>query len=181
MANIITVIRLLLVPVFLFFILTEGKNHETIALTVFLLAAATDLVDGYIARTTRQITEIGRIIDPIADWALIIAALAGLLYLNVIPIWAFACLMIRDGVLAVGHIVLRVMKKRIVHVNLFGKITNFTLMISICALLFQAAYLKTSAFIWLFYASVLLYMVSGLVYIVQQAGLISPDLKGGRT
>lgn len=181
MANIITALRLLLVPVFLFFILTGGKNHETVALAIFLLAAGTDFIDGYIARTTRQITEFGRMIDPIADWALIIAALFGLLYLNVIPLWAFVLLMIRDGVLAAGHIVLRIMKKHIVHVNLFGKVTSFLLMISICALLFQAAYLTISTFIWPFYATVLLYMVSGLVYIVHQAGSISSDLKGGRT
>lgn len=169
MANLITLLRLVLVPVFLYFFLSDGKTYESIALIVFLLAAATDLIDGYIARVTGVVTDFGRFVDPVADWSLIIVALFGLYYRGLIPLWSFALLMVRAGILGIGMLSLKAMKRRIVEVNLFGKVANFVLMLSLCLLIFQAAFLESSAFIWLFYAGVVLYMVSGLVYIVQQA------------
>ncbi len=171
MANFITLLRLFLVPVFLYFFLSDGKTSESIALVVFLLAAATDLIDGYIARLTGETTEFGRLVDPVADWSLIIAALFGLFYRGIIPLWSFTALVMRDAVLGGGILAMKAAKRKIVKVNFFGKVTNFVLMVSLCLLLFQTAFLDISGFIWLFFAGVVLYMASGLVYIVQQATL----------
>ena len=74
-ANIITLIRIAMVPVFMAVYLLKLPNYEMAALMLFLLASATDKLDGYIARKYNQISDFGKFIDPLADKLLITAAL----------------------------------------------------------------------------------------------------------
>ena len=73
--NVLTVIRILLVPVVVVALLVETHHGDTIAAIVFALAALTDGLDGYIARSRRTVTTFGKVMDPIADKLLITAAL----------------------------------------------------------------------------------------------------------
>jgi len=81
-ANIITIIRIIFVPFFLVIFLTEIQNKDIIAFIIFVVAALTDAVDGYIARKFKQITDIGKFLDPLADKLLVTAALIGLVKLD---------------------------------------------------------------------------------------------------
>ena len=80
--NLLTIIRFLLVPVFLYFlILSETPNRISIALLIFLVASFTDYLDGMLARKWKVISDFGKIMDPLADKLLVISALAGITWL----------------------------------------------------------------------------------------------------
>ncbi|AWT53649.1 CDP-diacylglycerol--glycerol-3-phosphate 3-phosphatidyltransferase (Phosphatidylglycerophosphate synthase) [Mycolicibacterium smegmatis] len=99
LANVLTGIRMALVPVFLVFLFTDG-GHEFFwrmaAFTVFAVAVITDRFDGALARSYGMVTEFGALADPIADKALIGAALIGLSMLGDLPWWVTAVVLARE-------------------------------------------------------------------------------------
>jgi CDP-diacylglycerol--glycerol-3-phosphate 3-phosphatidyltransferase len=107
-ANALTVLRLLLVPVFVLFLLAGGTGWRIGALAVFLVASVTDLLDGRIARQRGLITDFGKIADPIADKALTGAALVTLSVQGELPWWVTAVILAREvGVTALRFWVIR--------------------------------------------------------------------------
>lgn len=73
--NVLTLVRILLIPVFVMLLIDPTPNRALAAAIVFVVAAVTDLLDGYVARKTGQITKLGRLLDPIADKLLVLSAL----------------------------------------------------------------------------------------------------------
>jgi CDP-diacylglycerol--glycerol-3-phosphate 3-phosphatidyltransferase len=177
MANAITVIRLLLVPIIFGLLAWQNAGADKAAFFLFALAALSDLVDGQIARRYSGVTEFGRIVDPFADRALILAGLLGLLVHGAIPAWAFVALLCRDFVMVFGYCLGKALKKPLVPVNKFGRATNFYLMASIVILLFKVAFLESEIFTWFFDLGVILYITSGLVYIVLEIALLNNQRK----
>jgi CDP-diacylglycerol--glycerol-3-phosphate 3-phosphatidyltransferase len=94
--NILTVIRILLVPVLVVVLLGESEHGDLWAAIVFALASATDAMDGYLARTRNAITSFGKLMDPIADKLLIIAALVALVSLNRLAAWVAMVIIARE-------------------------------------------------------------------------------------
>lgn len=94
--NVLTVLRILLVPVLVVALTTETKNGDTIAAIVFALASITDGLDGYIARSRKAITTFGKVMDPIADKLLITAALIALVSLNRLAAWVAMVVVARE-------------------------------------------------------------------------------------
>ena len=108
LANALTVLRLLLVPVFAVLLLRDGDGSRYAALGVFVLAAYTDAVDGQIARSRGLETRFGAIADPLADKALTGAALVGLSLLGELSWWVTAVVMVREvGVTALRAALVR--------------------------------------------------------------------------
>ena len=98
-ANALTVFRLLLVPVFVVALFHDGGHNTTwriIAALVFALASITDRLDGELARKRGLITEFGKLADPIADKALVGAALIGLSVLRNLPWWVTVVILVRE-------------------------------------------------------------------------------------
>jgi CDP-diacylglycerol--glycerol-3-phosphate 3-phosphatidyltransferase len=83
----LTLLRIFFVPLLVVLLLTKGRNMDLWAVGVFLLAAVTDLLDGYFARKRGQITTLGILLDPIADKLLISAAFISLVELHLVPAW----------------------------------------------------------------------------------------------
>lgn len=107
-ANALTVLRLVLVPVFVWLLLAGGAGWRTGALAVFLIASVTDLLDGRIARQRGLITDFGKIADPIADKALTGAALVTLSAQGELAWWVTAVILARElGVTALRFWVIR--------------------------------------------------------------------------
>ncbi|WP_431239702.1 CDP-diacylglycerol--glycerol-3-phosphate 3-phosphatidyltransferase [Mycolicibacterium aichiense] len=111
LANFLTGIRLVLVPIFLLF-LFAGDGHETAsrltAFIIFAVAVITDRLDGSLARTYGMVTEFGKLADPIADKMLIGAALIGLSMLGDLPWWVTVIILIRElGITVLRFAVLR--------------------------------------------------------------------------
>jgi CDP-diacylglycerol--glycerol-3-phosphate 3-phosphatidyltransferase len=111
LANYLTVLRLLLVPVFLVLLLARDGQDMTLragAAAVFLVAALTDRIDGQIARSRGLVTSFGKLADPIADKALIGAALIGLSSLGELAWWVTALVLVREiGVTVLRFVVIR--------------------------------------------------------------------------
>ncbi len=95
-ANMITVIRIIMVPFVLIILLTEMQNKEIIAFSIFVIAAITDSIDGYIARKFNQVSALGKFLDPLADKLLVSAALIALVYLQEVETWAAALIILRE-------------------------------------------------------------------------------------
>jgi CDP-diacylglycerol---glycerol-3-phosphate 3-phosphatidyltransferase len=107
-ANALTVARLALVPVFIWFLLAGGTTGRAIAFVAFAVASVTDLLDGELARRRSLITDFGKIADPIADKALTGSALITLSYLGELPWWITCVIVIREvGVTALRFWVIR--------------------------------------------------------------------------
>lgn len=97
LANKLTIIRIFLVPIFLIFIAVKGIPYGTlIATAVFIIAALTDKLDGYIARSRNQITRFGKFMDPLADKLLVTAALISLVEYRIIPGWVAMVIIARE-------------------------------------------------------------------------------------
>ncbi len=94
--NILTLLRILLVPVLVVVLLGETENGDLWAAIVFALASATDAMDGYFARTRNAITSFGKLMDPIADKLLIIAALVALVSLDRLAAWVVMVIIARE-------------------------------------------------------------------------------------
>jgi CDP-diacylglycerol--glycerol-3-phosphate 3-phosphatidyltransferase len=110
-ANVLTLIRLLLVPVFIVLLLANGGHSSgwrDWAFVAFAVACVTDLVDGDLARRRNLVTEIGKIADPIADKALIGTALLGLASLGDLPWWVAVVVLVRElGITGLRFFVIR--------------------------------------------------------------------------
>jgi len=99
LANKITISRIVLIFAFMFFVFSKGFAAKTIALIVFLIASASDALDGYVARHFKQITTFGKILDPIADKLLVIAAFGAFVEMKLVPAWALVVVIFRELVI----------------------------------------------------------------------------------
>jgi len=98
-ANIITFIRLIMVPVSLGFLLC---GNDVVATVLFALTAATDFLDGQVARRTHTVSKLGQLLDPAVDRLLMICAVVGLLAVGRLPVWIVVLVLARDVFLLIG-------------------------------------------------------------------------------
>ena len=134
-ANLITILRLLLVP-FFFAVLVGGDTERSrlTAFVIFAVAASTDWVDGQIARRTHTVTQIGKIIDPLVDRLLLAAGVLGLYLIGEIPLWIPVVLLGRDVYLLYGSYVLE-RHHVVLPVSRIGKLTTAVLLIGFSSLI----------------------------------------------
>ena len=132
--NVLTVLRILLVPVLVVALTTETKNGDTIAAVVFALAAITDGLDGYIARSRKAITTFGKVMDPIADKMLITAALIALVSLDRLAAWVAMVIIARE--FAVSSLrVAAAQQGAIIPASILGKIKTVIQIVAVMALI----------------------------------------------
>jgi CDP-diacylglycerol--glycerol-3-phosphate 3-phosphatidyltransferase len=132
--NVLTVLRILLVPVLVVALTTNTPNGDTIAAVVFALAALTDGLDGYIARSRKAITTFGKVMDPIADKMLITAALIALVSLDRLDAWVAMVIIARE--FAVSSLrVAAAQQGAIIPASILGKIKTVTQVVAVMALI----------------------------------------------
>ncbi|HSF04533.1 MAG TPA: CDP-diacylglycerol--glycerol-3-phosphate 3-phosphatidyltransferase [Methylomirabilota bacterium] len=110
LANWLTVLRILLIPVFITLLVYRQPGW---ALIVFALASFTDLLDGWVARRRGMASRLGAFLDPIADKLLLTASFVTLTYLRVLPFWIAAVVISRDVILVVGALLVHMVGIRI--------------------------------------------------------------------
>jgi len=123
LANAITVLRILLAPVFLWFLYayyTPSDFVNWILLAAFILVAATDGIDGAVARKTQTISKLGKLLDPIADKVLIGGAFVVLSILDVCPWWATTAILVRELGMTIYRFI--VIKDRVIPASSGGKL-----------------------------------------------------------
>lgn len=160
--NVLTVLRILLVPVLVVALLDETANGDLLAAIVFAVASLTDAMDGYLARTRNDITTFGKLMDPIADKLLIIAALVALVSLHRLAGWIAMVIIARE--LAVTVTRMHASQQGVVIAsNWWGKAKTIT---QVAAIFFLIAVGEPSP-AWvdgLVYAAVMITIVSGVDY-----------------
>jgi CDP-diacylglycerol--glycerol-3-phosphate 3-phosphatidyltransferase len=171
-ANKITIFRILLVPFFIVEVLSyvdDGDEwHRFLAITAFLLASVCDGVDGYIARRYDQRSELGAILDPLADKLLLVAGIVLLSlhheqYLPHLPLWLTATVISRDVLLLLGLAVIHfICGKVTVKPHLIGKGATVLQMVAVCWALLK---LPASGLHWFALGAAICTGVSGLIYV----------------
>jgi CDP-diacylglycerol--glycerol-3-phosphate 3-phosphatidyltransferase len=166
--NALTVLRLLLVPVFAWLLLREGGDDSASRIwsaVVFLGASFTDLIDGEIARRRGQVTTFGKVADPIADKALTGTALVGLSYLGELPWWVTLVILVREvGVTALRFWVLR---HGVISASRGGKVKTAFQMAAIVAYLLPIPGWLVVVRIALMAIALVLTVVTGVDYLVR--------------
>jgi cardiolipin synthase (CMP-forming) len=141
--NAISALRIALIPVFVALILDHDTT--TAGLIMFGCVVATDWVDGTIARRTGQVSELGKVLDPVADRLAIAAGIIALAIRGVFPVWAAVAIIARDvAVLGVGVFLLARRHVRI-EVRWIGKVATFSLMVAVPAIAWGALDLPLAA------------------------------------
>ncbi|MGF0319463.1 CDP-diacylglycerol--glycerol-3-phosphate 3-phosphatidyltransferase [Nocardia fluminea] len=178
-ANVLTIARIVLVPLFVLALFAEG-GHDTrwrvIAAAVFGLAAITDRFDGQLARKYGLVTDFGKLADPIADKALIGAALIGLSVLGDLPWWITVVICARE----IGITLLRlvVVRRGVIPAGRGGKLKTLVQSVAIALLVLPLSGVFATAGMWLMYVAVALTVATGLDYVGQAARVW---LAGGRS
>ncbi|MFI6574938.1 CDP-diacylglycerol--glycerol-3-phosphate 3-phosphatidyltransferase [Nocardiopsis sp. NPDC050513] len=174
-ANILTMSRLVMVPLFVWFMLLDGPWWRLAAFAVFVLAAVTDRIDGELARRRNLVTDFGKIADPIADKALTGAALVVLSFQGDLWWWVTIAILVREwGITALRFAVLRY---GVMPASKGGKLKTVLQVVAISLYLFPAALLPFGAvFTWAAHvvmgAALAVTLWTGLAYVVDAARLI---------
>jgi len=133
-ANKLTMLRVLMIPVFLVFLYLDLPSSRYIALGIFILASCTDFVDGYIARHYDQITDFGKFMDPLADKVLVLAAMLWFVEAGQMPAWAVLLVVLREFAVS-GLRLVAVDNGRVIAAAWSGKVKTATTMVCICVML----------------------------------------------
>jgi cardiolipin synthase (CMP-forming) len=162
--NALSLFRLLLVPVVVA-LLVAGRDYAAAAL--FVLAAATDVLDGWIARSTASGTSrLGEILDPLADRLMLSGAAVVLAFRDLLPVWAVAVLVGRDALALLGGLAFGGRVK----VNRMGKAATAVLVVSVALVVLGLNAAGQIAF----YAGIALSLAAGVLYAGRVLGLAGP-------
>ncbi len=180
LANKITVTRILLIPVFVLFAVYYGRSVELgqplewqriAAIAVFILASATDGVDGWVARKFGQRSKLGAVLDPIADKGLLLTAIITLSVSKwnyAFPLWFPVLVIARDLVIVTGCGVVKYLNGHLeVHPSWWGKAATAAQMVAIAWVMLQLPY-----FIYPVYVAGFFTLVSGICYVFDGIGQV---------
>jgi cardiolipin synthase len=173
--NLLSFVRILLIPLFVLLILHHGT--EEAGLLLLGAVVSTDWIDGYVARHTGQVSNLGKVLDPVADRLAITAALLAMVARHAFPLWAALLVIVRDGlILVAGGVLIAAFKVRL-DVRRIGKLATFGLMLGIPLIAWGnfGLFLHRAALAvgWgVFAVSILLYYAAAVVYAFDVANAV---------
>jgi CDP-diacylglycerol---glycerol-3-phosphate 3-phosphatidyltransferase len=174
-ANMLTVLRLCLVPVFVLLLLAGGDGYRIAACVAFGIASATDFLDGELARRRGLITDFGKIADPIADKALTGSALVVLSYLGDLPWWVTGLILFRE--LAVTGLRFWVISHGVIAASRGGKAKTLLQVVAIALYILPGPFGIVRQVILA--AALVVTLVTGADYVVRAARLRRATAHGG--
>jgi CDP-diacylglycerol--glycerol-3-phosphate 3-phosphatidyltransferase len=133
-ANKLTMLRVIMIPLFLVALYLQFPCHMLVALGLFILASVTDLVDGYVARHYNQITDFGKFMDPLADKLLVTSAMLWFVEVGQMPAWALLIVIAREFAVS-GLRMVAAPKGLVIAAAWSGKIKTASTMVCICLML----------------------------------------------
>jgi cardiolipin synthase len=157
--NLLTVCRFFLIPVYL---LVFSAGYIKTSFVVLLIAGLTDVLDGYIARTRKMVTQLGSMLDPLADKTMMIAVILSLVLSNMIPWEAAIAMFVRDAGMIVGSAFFHFRGKKTVPANVMGKLTTVLYYIAILFIIFQFPFAQ----VYLWFVIGISFLTS-VIYILQ--------------
>lgn len=127
--NALSAARILLIPAFVWLIVDRDTTFT--GLLLFGVVVCTDWLDGYLARRTGRVSEVGKMLDPTADRLAIAAGLVALVARGAFPLWAALLIMVRDVAILIAGVMLLVTRKARIEVRFVGKVATFSLVVAI--------------------------------------------------
>jgi cardiolipin synthase len=127
--NVLSLVRIAMIPVFFALIVHHGT--EAAGLLLFGVVASTDWLDGYVARRTGQVTELGKVLDPVADRLAIAAALVAVVVRDAFPLWAAIAIIARDVVVVLAGAIAMGRRHVRIDVRRSGKVATLLLMVGV--------------------------------------------------
>ncbi|MCF6463280.1 CDP-diacylglycerol--glycerol-3-phosphate 3-phosphatidyltransferase [Clostridium sp. Cult1] len=179
LANKITLLRVLMIPLFMIILLSDFSNNTYIAALIFTIASATDGIDGYIARSRGQVTTFGKFIDPLADKLLVSTALISLVQLGKVPAWIVVIIIAREFTIT-GFRIIAASEGITIAASSLGKIKTITQLIAIISLLidnFPFRLINFSFDIIMLYISLFFTVVSGVDYLYKNKHVLTTSKK----
>ncbi len=168
--NKLTILRMILVPVFMIvYMLGSIPYHTWIAAFVFIFASVTDWLDGYLARKNNIVTNFGKFMDPLADKLLVTGALLCLMEQNIVSYWVVMIIIAREFIVT-GLRLVAVSKGIVIAAGKMGKLKTVLQLIAISAAILSVNRIIVDILI---YVSVLLTAVSGIDYLVQNRKVLT--------
>ncbi|MDR1014247.1 MAG: CDP-alcohol phosphatidyltransferase family protein [Coriobacteriales bacterium] len=179
-ANLLSLVRLLLIPVF--FVLLVCYNNNVLAFVVILVAALTDLVDGFVARATHTVSRLGQTLDPFVDRVFILVGIVAIFAAGRVPLWMLLVLVGRDACMLALTVYQKRRFDRDFEVVFVGKLTTALVMAGYCSLVLWWPVLPGARVVeasclpgwgadaaplgtWLLYAGVVASLVAAAVYL----------------
>jgi CDP-diacylglycerol--glycerol-3-phosphate 3-phosphatidyltransferase len=163
--NSVTLSRLLGLPFIVYWLSSPQPVHRWFCLGIFLLAAATDWLDGHLARKLNQITDLGKFLDPLVDKLLVLIPLLMLIQLQQLPAWGVSLILARELTIAGWRVNAT---GNITGANFWGKLKTVTQIAAIALLIAPLPQFHFAA-LTLFWVSVALTLISGLIYLLPPA------------
>jgi CDP-diacylglycerol--glycerol-3-phosphate 3-phosphatidyltransferase len=187
LSNKLTLSRIGLTFVFMIFLFSKGLTFKILALLVFTVAAWTDFLDGYLAKKRNEISDFGKLMDPIADKVLVISAFLAFVEMKLVPAWIVVIIVFREFLIT-GLRLVALAKGEVMEAEIAGKHKTVSQMISIYVILFFIVFKESSVVIlgfWneglerifkdiIFYMMIItatLTLISGISYLVKNKGL----------
>lgn len=167
-ANKLTLARMIMVPFFLVAVYFEKDSQVLpISAIIFAVASFTDFLDGYLARKYNLITDFGKFMDPLADKVLVVAALAVLVEMNLIPAWMIVLIITREYAVSILRAI-AANTGQVIAASQGGKAKTVSQIIAVLMLLLNIKY-----GIYVMWIAVILTFVSGMDYLMKNKKLIS--------
>lgn len=162
--NLITILRIILAPVFVIYLMND---HLTAALVVFVICSVSDGVDGFVARFFNQKSRLGAFLDPLADKLLLVTAFIVLAAMGHLPAWLTVTVIARDVTILLGVLTIHLNKLELhIRPSVLSKINTCLQFLTVAAILAKGIFpLSPMAYSFLYYATALFTVASGLHYI----------------
>ena len=174
--NKLTLLRVIMIPFFLFFLMTDFfAGSKYVALVIFVIASLTDMLDGKIARKYNLVTNFGKFMDPLADKLLVCSAMIAFIELGIMPSIIVIIIIAREFIIS-GFRLIAAEKNVVIAAGMAGKVKTTVQMI-MCVLLIARFPFDFMRYVELFfiYASLLLTIYSLIVYLVQNKDILKDN------
>lgn len=144
--NMITIGRFFFIPIYLHVFFSDYPHKTELALLVILLAGLSDILDGYLARKYKWVTQLGIMLDPLADKLMMISVILSFVLSDMISWWAASFFLFRDIGMIVSSIFFHVQGKKTVPANFYGKMTTVLFYIAFLLIMYRVPYAE--AYLW---------------------------------
>ena len=187
--NKLTVLRIILTPIFMVTLLVDFNFHYLAALLIFIVASLTDLIDGKMARKYNLVTDFGKFLDPLADKMLTTAAFLGFIALDIgyQSVWIAFIVLFREFMISSMRLVAVSSGGKVIAANIFGKLKTVSQMAAIIYAITVEAFadlfpkldaltsvlrIGTSVLLWI---SAILCIISGVIYMLDNKECVDPS------
>ncbi len=164
--NWITLSRLIALPILLYCLASPTVETRILSTIVFLMAAATDWLDGYLARKLNQVTELGKFLDPLVDKLLVLSPLLALIQLGQVPAWGVFLILARELSIAGWRVTPGLTGAAVVGANVWGKLKTISQIVAIALLIAPLPENWAMVAKVTFWFSVAMTLISGVIYVL---------------